>query len=861
MKMRSLVNLLVFLGFSATAAAEAPAIRSPAPAAAVGTVLPVAPSVAPGGVSAWPDDRLPEARIRWSQGDAAGVVTILEPWLAQRRGGPRGRWRTSAHLLAGMAQMKLGNHNLASAHFYRVRRTRGPLAPYGAWYEALVDHQRGRHYVAARECKAYRESWPDGIHADECLLLMGDAYAAAGNRAASWAQYNRYLELNPDTPREEEIKLARVQATAVSNPKAAVQMAHDLWLNHSYPSTGLAVEALLEGLSETGLETAPPDDIAALKQRSTSLRRSGRFEDAWEMFQEIAKSAEADPNVAQWVSANEDRFAWSTRNYGRYAENRLADYENRPSADLAWTIYRTYARQGAWDKAAEWGRQSLENHGGHWRWRSAKDEIAHAEMLSGDYVAAHERFSGLRGADAAFYAAFTAYKAGELDKAEALFEPVIQRRSPWQAAGHYWRGMTRRAIGDEAGAAEDLQMAIETDRSGWYLLLQQEQPEEAEAWTRRDGRWHGDPPRHLPALQRPAAAAPPPVDIWPDQSPIVHHEGKQRRGLFAPSEKAHDWSALAWAPGRSPALDIEPLAQPDETVPAPATVGSLPTGYTACVWFDPDEAMDRLYRLARQHGDANAPLWAAYDLAQAGLYGEAARLIGPLYEQWKRQGVSNRLSTAEWREIFLAVQAHHYASRFCAGMGRGAPDEAARRAALRLAYPVVRPPEVWAHSQRFGIDPFLLMGIMRQESTYQEFVVSHAGAIGLVQVMPRTGARVAALMGEHRYSPGDLEDPSINIRYGAFYLSRLMDRFGGVYPLAVASYNGGPHNVSRWMRQLQGKVTLAEYVEMIPWDETRDYVKRVSGHYARYAYLYGPEGSALYLHDAPGEDDPGVIDF
>ncbi|MFT5681620.1 MAG: soluble lytic murein transglycosylase-like protein, partial [Myxococcota bacterium] len=237
-----------------------------------------------------------------------------------------------------------------------------------------------------------------------------------------------------------------------------------------------------------------------------------------------------------------------------------------------------------------------------------------------------------------------------------------------------------------------------------------------------------------------------------------------------------------------------------------------------------------------------------------------ARLLGPLYKKAK-DGTGPSFSSSVWRDIFLAVRDHHNASRSCSGLGRSDPDEAARESALRLAYPMVRPPELFTHSQAFDIDPFLLMGIMRQESTYQEFVVSHAGAIGLIQVMPSTGARVAALMGEHRYSPGDLENPQVNIRYGAFYLSKLLDRFDGVYPLAVGSYNGGPHNVSRWMRQLGGKVTLAEYVELIQYDETRDYVKKVSGHYARYAALYGPEGAGLIIHDTPLGDDASVIDF
>ena len=84
---------------------------------------------------------------------------------------------------------------------------------------------------------------------------------------------------------------------------------------------------------------------------------------------------------------------------------------------------------------------------------------------------------------------------------------------------------------------------------------------------------------------------------------------------------------------------------------------------------------------------------------------------------------------------------------------------------------------------------------------------------------------------------------------------------GDDLPAIIASYNGGPHNVSRWMRQIKGTVTLAEFVEHIPWSETRNYVKLVTGSYARYAELYGPENAALALPGPPDADDPTVINF
>ena len=131
---------------------------------------------------------------------------------------------------------------------------------------------------------------------------------------------------------------------------------------------------------------------------------------------------------------------------------------------------------------------------------------------------------------------------------------------------------------------------------------------------------------------------------------------------------------------------------------------------------------------------------------------------------------------------------------------------------------------------------------MRQESVYRQWALSPVGAIGLMQVMPRTGARVAALMGDPHYSPEQLEDPSTNVRYGVWYPSRLLDRFGGAFPLAVASYNGGPHNVSSWLRPWGANIRVDDYVEQIPYPETRDYVKKVTGYYVTYLALYGPPG-------------------
>jgi soluble lytic murein transglycosylase-like protein len=842
-------------------------------------------------------DPLAIARERWLEGDAVGVVSALSPWLEARRP-PWGRSRTSGHLLLGLAHVELENWNLASRHFYRVRRAGGPLAPYGAWNEARVDHLRGRHSVAIRECRAYREAWPDGPHADECLLLIGDAFAAAGHRGASVGSYKDYLEKHPDTPREEEIKLAIALAYAQTAPRSAVSMLHELALSHSFPSTDLAVQAALEELGEQGLDVSLPSDPTTRMRRAEALRRSGRYAEAWELFQQLAKESRPAPDaapdaplppdkavLANWVDQREERFAWGTRNYDVYAEALSEQYEAEPSGDLAWRIFRAWSREGRYDKAVEWGLKAEEAHATHYRWRTAKDDMAWATMHAGLYEDSAERWAALakRGGDfgrkARFYSAFAALQAGDTETALTRFDDLLQYPRDWKAPALYWRGKARIAAGQTDEGAADLQAAREADRSGWYSLVQTPVPPDTArdhdtAWKIRDGRWHGPLVPELPSWQRPLAQLAPATGVFPGETPIVHGPGGTAPGLEAPPENT-GWSKLAWTTvqqGSSTPVSLTvpaavALSVPDASIP-------LPDGYQECRYWDPDDAAKGFYRFAEARKSTWPRLPAAYDLAAAGLYTDSARLMFDIYEEWRsalnagterterqQQIAAMGLRLADWRPYLLFTRDHYHAARACHGLQKSAPDAEERTANLRLSYPVVAPNEIWRHSQSYDVDPFLIMGIMRQESTYRNAALSPVGAIGLIQVMPRTGARVAAMLGEHRYSPGDLEDPSTNLRYGIYYFSRLMERYEGSFPLAVGSYNGGPHNISRWYKAHEGKIPMDVFVEQIEYDETRDYVKRVSGHYARYIAVYEGEDAMVAVPPAPAGNHQDIIDF
>jgi peptidoglycan lytic transglycosylase len=139
-------------------------------------------------------------------------------------------------------------------------------------------------------------------------------------------------------------------------------------------------------------------------------------------------------------------------------------------------------------------------------------------------------------------------------------------------------------------------------------------------------------------------------------------------------------------------------------------------------------------------------------------------------------------------------------------------------------------------SARAGVDPLLVAGLIRQESAFQKEAHSDANAMGLMQLIPETGARMARKV-RVRYSQRRLFDPDYNIRLGTYYLSELEKQFGGV-ELALAAYNAGEDRVTAWTTG-QAYREPAEFVDSIPFTQTRDYVEMVSRNADIYRRLYG----------------------
>ncbi len=134
------------------------------------------------------------------------------------------------------------------------------------------------------------------------------------------------------------------------------------------------------------------------------------------------------------------------------------------------------------------------------------------------------------------------------------------------------------------------------------------------------------------------------------------------------------------------------------------------------------------------------------------------------------------------------------------------------------------------------VEPGLVYAVMREESGYRPKVLSVSGARGLLQIMPETGERLARSESLHEFHSDDLFDPQTNIHLGSAYLEQLLARFDGRAAAAVASYNAGPEAVSRWLET--GPSEDDEWVEAIPYEQTRTYVKHVLRSLQVYRVLY-----------------------
>ncbi|MDA8101137.1 MAG: tetratricopeptide repeat protein, partial [Nitrospiraceae bacterium] len=176
-----------------------------------------------------------------------------------------------------------------------------------------------------------------------------------------------------------------------------------------------------------------------------------------------------------------------------------------------------------------------------------------------------------------------------------------------------------------------------------------------------------------------------------------------------------------------------------------------------------------------------------------------------------------------------------------------------------LAYPQGFWTSISSSARKYGMDPFFVAAIIREESQFRPDALSPAGARGAMQVMPATGEWIARTAGIAGFDRSKLFEADTNISVGTWYLSHLMKRFQGDLTLVSAAYNAGPEAVANWVAKMGAGVESSLFVESIPYTETRGYVKKVLRNYAEYKRLYGSSPALPMSGKRAGQDDRTVI--
>ncbi len=308
------------------------------------------------------------------------------------------------------------------------------------------------------------------------------------------------------------------------------------------------------------------------------------------------------------------------------------------------------------------------------------------------------------------------------------------------------------------------------------------------------------------------------------QARADEHENRQKAtDLYAKLCDRHAYSYYCQLAAQRAGL---PIAAP--AIPATDTSAS--------------EETDRLPENRRPEIERHPAYQRGVELKILGLGQDASRELGYLTELFSRDqdvllAFSAMLNEAGAYYPALRVAKVHFRDKL------ERSGAATATALWTVAYPTGLLPLIEAQGVK-SVDPLLAAAIIREESQYDEKAVSMVGAIGLMQLMPVTANAVAQRFGMPAVGRDDLFDQETNIRLGVRYLGQLLEQYGGNLAYAVAAYNAGPIAVNNWIAMHRGR-DQDEFVELIPYQETRLYVKRVLRSYGEYVRLRKAASRAL----------------
>jgi soluble lytic murein transglycosylase len=397
-------------------------------------------------------------------------------------------------------------------------------------------------------------------------------------------------------------------------------------------------------------------------------------------------------------------------------------------------------------------------------------------------------------------------RAGQRDRALAVLAAVDPTHRAEAAEASYQRGLILEQSGRTGDAATQYERTIELHpgreaagaalwRLGWLAYLGGDRARAAKRWSRLleipGGRTH-----QLGATYWSGRA-------HDEMGARAEAERRYQRVLAEAPRSYYGILATVRARGR-PGPDKDPSLQ----LPADPTVGLVN-----------DPSFVRIGTLQR------------IGLAEDAAAEMEELVLSSVGDRMKLYALSAAYQKDEQHHLALRILRRHFAELAASG------HPAVPRAFWEIAYPLPWERELRAAAGRHGLDPLFVAAVVREESSFYPRAVSRAGARGLMQLMPATAAPMAAQRGLSFNAGGLLDEPAPNLEIGTAFMAGLLKEFGDPR-LALAAYNAGPGRLREWWRERRSS-DVEVFVEQIPFDETRFYVKRVMASWEEYRRIYG----------------------
>ena len=711
-----------------------------------------------------------------SAGAAASADAAAPPRLS-----PEARER----IAAAVAAYQAGDWKTAAQGLADVGTAAAPIREYTLYLEGTSLSQLGDAAGARAASERALERAGDGPLLPAALLLAAREASTAGDEAAAARWLRRFVDRFADRAEAPAARLALGQSLEATGARAeALGVYRALWLGAPASREAERAAERQKALADAGVVAPPPTPKERL-QRAERLLASGESTVARaEAEALLAESPPADVAPGAWrVVVEAARRAGKSDEALRAVDRALAASPAERRAP--WLMERARLLQ------ARTPDQAL----------AALDRVAREHPRSPDAPAA------LLG------------RAQILDKVGP----------PADAAAAYQRVVADYPDSDEAGSA--------LWRLGWIAWFRGALPEAAQRWTRlatiragermRDmtGYWTG---RAL--ADRDAAGA---SRHW---RAIAGEAPRSYYGILAAARLARSSAGTAPAPTAASTAGAGATAgAPSPAPPAPAsaaapTAGAVATPATAAIApalpAEPLEAVqeDARYLKAAALRSVGLAEWAdgeLWELARRSS-GDAPRLyaVSAAFADEARHHLALRILR---RDFFLTARAGH---------------ELVPRRFWEMFYPIGWRAELTSAATRTGLDPLFVAAVVREESSYDPRARSRVGARGLMQLMPDTARPLARAQGLTFREGELLDDPGANLEMGTTYIAQLVRDFGEPR-VAVAAYNAGPRRAREWWAaRLSDDVEV--WVEQIPFNETRAFVKRVMLSWAEYRRLYAP---------------------